>query len=45
MNYNNENHEIITTALLLAAGIGSRFKTIKKNVPKCLTLVNEVSIL
>ena len=45
MNYNNENHEIITTALLLAAGIGSRLHPLTQNVPKCLTLVNEVSIL
>jgi choline kinase len=45
MNYSNENHEIITTALLLAAGTGSRLHPLTQNVPKCLTLVNEVSIL
>ncbi len=45
MNHNNEDHEIITTALLLAAGTGSRLHPLTQNIPKCLTLVNEVSIL
>lgn len=42
---NNQNHEIITTALLLAAGTGSRLFPLTQNSPKCLTLVNEKSIL
>lgn len=35
----------ITTALLLAAGTGSRLLPLTKKAPKCLTLVNEISIL
>jgi len=35
----------ITTALLLAAGTGSRLFPLTKSSPKCLTLVNEKSIL
>jgi len=35
----------ITTALLLAAGIGSRLFPLTQNSPKCLTLVNDKSIL
>lgn len=35
----------ITTALLLAAGTGSRLFPLTKNSPKCLTLVNGISIL
>jgi choline kinase len=35
----------ITTALLLAAGTGSRLFPLTKKSPKCLTLVNEMSIL
>jgi choline kinase len=35
----------ITTALLLAAGTGSRLLPLTKTSPKCLTLVNETSIL
>lgn len=35
----------ITTALLLAAGTGSRLFPLTKNAPKCLTLVNGISIL
>ncbi len=35
----------ITTALLLAAGMGSRLFPLTQNLPKCLTLVNEKSIL
>ena len=42
-NYNGGNR--ITTALLLAAGTGSRLFPLTKNSPKCLTLVNEKSIL
>jgi len=35
----------ITTALLLAAGTGSRLLPLTKDAPKCLTLVSEISIL
>ena len=35
----------MTTAVLLAAGIGSRLYPLTQNMPKCLTLVNGVSIL
>jgi len=35
----------ITTALLLAAGTGSRLFPLTKSSPKCLTLVNDKSIL
>ena len=42
---NNFGNERITTALLLAAGTGSRLYPLTKSSPKCLTLVNETSIL
>lgn len=42
-NYCGDNR--ITTALLLAAGTGSRLFPLTKSSPKCLTLVNETSIL
>lgn len=47
MNTNSENskNNRITTALLLAAGTGSRLYPLTKDSPKCLTLVNEKSIL
>ena len=48
MNINSENYNgetPISTALLLAAGTGSRLFPLTKNAPKCLTLVNEKSIL
>ncbi|MCF6248791.1 MAG: phosphocholine cytidylyltransferase family protein [Desulfobacula sp.] len=35
----------ISTALLLAAGTGSRLFPLTQSSPKCLTLVNEISIL
>ena len=35
----------ITTALLLAAGTGSRLLPLTQDSPKCMTLVNEISIL
>jgi choline kinase len=35
----------ITTALLLAAGTGSRLLPLTQESPKCLTLVSEISIL
>ncbi|MDF1861134.1 MAG: phosphocholine cytidylyltransferase family protein [Verrucomicrobiales bacterium] len=39
------NEPRITTALLLAAGTGSRLQPLTKAAPKCLTEVNGVSIL
>ena len=48
MNFNSENYyggNRISTALLLAAGTGSRLFPLTKSSPKCLTLVNEKSIL
>jgi choline kinase len=48
MNIDSENYHggnRISTALLLAAGTGSRLFPLTKSSPKCLTLVNEKSIL
>lgn len=48
MNINSDNYygdNRITTALLLAAGTGSRLFPLTKSSPKCLTLVSEKSIL
>lgn len=45
VNYSNHNYEPVTTALLLAAGTGSRLCSLTQNMPKCLTLVNKISIL
>jgi len=48
MNSDPENYggqKRITTALLLAAGTGSRLFPLTRNSPKCLTLVNDKSIL
>jgi len=42
---NYSGHNRITTALLLAAGTGSRLFPLTQNSPKCLTLVNGKSIL
>jgi NDP-sugar pyrophosphorylase family protein len=42
-NYYGQNR--ITTALVLAAGTGSRLFPLTKSSPKCLTLVNDKSIL
>lgn len=45
-NFSNENgNNRITTALLLAAGTGSRLMPLTSNAPKCLTLVNGQSFL
>tara|TARA_R110002096_G_scaffold274350_2_gene468147 strand:- start:1538 stop:2452 length:915 start_codon:yes stop_codon:yes gene_type:complete len=41
----HENGTKITTALLLAAGTGSRLQPLTKAAPKCLTEVNGVTIL
>ncbi len=46
MTLNNDpSIKNITTALLLAAGTGSRLLPLTKSSPKCLTLVNEIPIL
>lgn len=48
MNSDSDHHSVqnrITTALLLAAGTGSRLFPLTENSPKCLTLVNDKSIL
>ncbi len=45
MNDSNHDNERVTTALLLAAGRGSRLYPLTKNTPKCHTMVNGVSIL
>ena len=45
MEYNSKPGKPVTTALLLAAGIGSRLCFLTKNAPKCLTLVHGKSIL
>jgi len=42
---NSHHKEKITTALLLAAGTGSRLYPLTKNAPKCMTIVNNHSIL
>ncbi len=42
---NSSGNNRITTALLLAAGTGSRLFPLTQNSPKCLTLVNDKSIL
>lgn len=41
----NDNNERVTTALLLAAGTGSRLYPLTRDMPKCLTMVNGVPIL
>ena len=45
MKYSHQNKGLVTTALLLAAGTGSRLHPLTKSAPKCLTMVNGVSIL
>ena len=45
MNLSTQKKESVTTALLLAAGTGSRLYPLTKNEPKCLTMVNGSSIL
>ncbi|MCF6212434.1 MAG: phosphocholine cytidylyltransferase family protein [Flavobacteriaceae bacterium] len=42
---NSERSEKITTALVLAAGTGSRLSPLTRDAPKCLTRVNEIEIL
>ena len=43
--HNSHHKEHVTTALLLAAGMGSRLFPFTQNAPKCLTIVNGISIL
>lgn len=45
MKHSYPNNGRVTTALLLAAGIGSRLYPLTRNEPKCLTIVNAMSIL
>lgn len=45
MRHSYPNNKRVTTALLLAAGIGSRLYPLTRNEPKCLTIVNAMSIL
>jgi len=45
LRHSYPNNERVTTALLLAAGIGSRLYPLTQNEPKCLTIVNAMSIL
>ncbi len=45
MKHDYDRKERVTTALLLAAGTGSRLYPLTENAPKCLTIVNDVSIL
>ena len=45
MKHSYLHKEPVTTALLLAAGIGSRLYPLSQNAPKCLTIVSGVSIL
>ncbi len=47
MNLNDSNHDNgrVTTAVLLAAGTGSRLYPLTQSMPKCLTMVNGTSIL
>lgn len=45
MKHNSNHQEHVTTALLLAAGTGSRLYPLTQNAPKCLTIVNGMSIL
>ena len=45
MNHGQQDRKQISTALLLAAGTGSRLYPLTQNAPKCLTMVNGMSIL
>ena len=45
MKYSSRHKQRVTTALLLAAGTGSRLYPLTRNAPKCLTIVNHISIL
>ena len=45
MKHSGSKNKRVTTALLLAAGTGSRLYPLTRNAPKCLTMVNDISIL
>lgn len=45
MKHSFNHKKYVTTALLLAAGTGSRLYPLTQNAPKCLTEVNGISIL
>jgi choline kinase len=45
MKHNANKNERVRTALLLAAGTGSRLHPLTQNAPKCMTIVNGRSIL
>ena len=45
LNYKSVDNNRVSTALLLAAGMGSRLYPITKSAPKCLTMVNDIPIL
>lgn len=45
LKYNYSNNKRVTSALLLAAGSGSRLFPLTQHEPKCLTMVNGISIL
>ena len=45
LQHNHPGNKRVTTALLLAAGMGTRLYPLTQNEPKCLTLVNGMSIL
>ncbi len=45
MNHMGPENERVTTALLLAAGLGRRLHPLTQAMPKCLTMVNGVPIL
>jgi choline kinase len=45
MKHDHPDNERVTTAVLLAAGTGSRLYPLTENAPKCLTVVNGKSIL
>ncbi len=44
-SHSNRDSGVVTTALLLAAGKGSRLYPLTHDIPKCLTMVHETSIL
>ncbi len=45
LKHSYHDNERVTTALLLAAGTGSRLYPLTRNEPKCLTIINTISIL